>query len=117
MSKFFPMHEDHVAFSDEGMMLVLDMKPCEKERKEDERTEMRKVKQKKKKPNWDEKGKKEEKNEKERTNWRIEKDERKGGKKKTGHRKQGPPCEYIYENAIETEFWKLKTPKMCFQFP
>ena len=23
-----------VAFSDEGMMLVLDMKPCEKERKE-----------------------------------------------------------------------------------
>ena len=49
MSKFFPMHEDHVAFSDEGMMLVLDMKPCEKERKEDERTEMRKVKQKKKK--------------------------------------------------------------------
>ena len=42
------MHEDHVAFSDEGMMLVLDMKPCEKERKEDERTEMRKVKQKKK---------------------------------------------------------------------
>ena len=49
MSKFFPMHEDHVAFSDEGMMLVLDMKPCEKEIKEDERTEMRKVKQKKKK--------------------------------------------------------------------
>ena len=25
-----------VAFSDEGMMLVLDMKPCEKERKEEE---------------------------------------------------------------------------------
>ena len=26
-----------VAFSDEGMMLVLDMKPCEKERKDEEK--------------------------------------------------------------------------------
>ena len=26
-----------VAFSDEGMMLVLDMQPCEKERKEEEK--------------------------------------------------------------------------------
>ena len=38
------MHEDHVAFSDEGMMLVLDMKPCEKERKEEEKKEKRKRK-------------------------------------------------------------------------
>ena len=33
-----------VAFSDEGMMLVLDMKPCEKERKEEEKKEKRKTK-------------------------------------------------------------------------
>ena len=26
------------------------------------------------------------------------------GKEKTGHRKRGPPCEYIYKNAIITLF-------------
>ena len=33
-----------VAFSDEGMMLVLDMKPCEKERKEEEKKKKKKKK-------------------------------------------------------------------------
>ena len=34
----------NVAFSDEGMMLVLDMKLCEKERKEEEEKKKRKMK-------------------------------------------------------------------------
>ena len=33
-----------VAFSDEGMMLVLDMKPCEKERKDEEKKKKWKMK-------------------------------------------------------------------------
>ena len=24
---------------------------------------------------------------------------------------------FNYENTMKTKFWKLKTPKMCFQFP
>ena len=35
-----------VAFSDEGMMLVLDMKSCEKERKEEEKKRKKKKKKK-----------------------------------------------------------------------
>ena len=26
-------------------------------------------------------------------------------------------CKGIYGNAMSFEFWKLKTAKMCFQFP
>ena len=39
-----------VAFSDEGMMLVLDMKPCEKERKEEGKKKRKRRKIKKTKP-------------------------------------------------------------------
>ena len=41
----------NVAFSDEGMMLVLDMKLCEKERKEEEKKKKKKRKMKKTRPN------------------------------------------------------------------
>ena len=41
----------NVAFSDEGMMLVLDMKLCEKERKEEEKKMKKKRKMKKTRPN------------------------------------------------------------------
>ena len=106
------MHEDHVAFSDEGMMLVLDMKPCEKERKEDERTEMRKAKRKKERK-------------KERPNGRTEKEERKVEKKEKRKKESESKVAaggflavcLIIEMLLKTELWKLKTPKMCFQFP
>ena len=39
-----------VAFSDEGMMLVLDMKPCEKERKEEGKKKRKRRNIKKTKP-------------------------------------------------------------------
>ena len=41
----------NVAFSDEGMMLVLGMKLCEKERKEEEKKKKKKRKMKKTRPN------------------------------------------------------------------
>ena len=102
MLKFVPMHEDHVAFSDE------------KERKE----AMWKGK-KRRRTNWDEKKKKKKKTKQNKTKLNNRERKKKSGekKKKIGHKKQGPPCEYIYENAMEIEFWKLKTPQMCFQFP
>ena len=50
--------------------------------------------------------------------------EKKGGKKSQKVQLWVPPCVFNYKNAIElwimeTEntLWKLKTTKMCFQFP
>ena len=59
---------------------------------------------------------------KKRTNWRTEKEERKVENKEKRERERGSKVVVggsfsvclIMKMSLETEFWKLKTPKMCF---